>query len=453
MTNQDQPIDLDKIRQQYDFLPYPESEINLFPTSLEQLYIHSLATPYYLRYQTVVNTHDKIILDAGCGSGMQALALAAANPGAKIIGVDLSERSVELARQRFAYHNIDNAEFHAISLDDIQQLGYKFDLINCDEVLYLLPDPGATLKLFHSVLSSKGIIRSNLHSYHQRVQYYRTQELFQFVGLYNEDSVENALAIVKESLDNLQDSVRIKTFFQHYSNNQLQNTPLPLKDKLMDEWLLTNYLLRGDKGYTIPELFDFLENANLNFLSMVNWRHWNVADLFKNQDNLPLFWEMGLESASEAEKLHLYELFNPVHRLLDFWCVNDNDSPFPTSPISWRGEQWSNCLVSLHPILRRASIKEDLLTCISQRQEFEISQYVKFPSLQPVTIDSTLISCLLPLWEAPQSFTQLVAHWLAIQPLCLDTLEPKTEEQSFWEISQLLIKLETFTYILLELTD
>jgi hypothetical protein len=35
----------------------------------------------------------------------------------------------------------------------------------------------------------------------------------------------------------------------------------------------------------------------------------------------------------------------------------------------------------------------------------------------------------------------------------LDTLEPKTEEQSFGEISQLLIKLETFTYILLELTD
>ena len=453
MTKPEQQTTIDKIRQQYDFQPYRESDINLFPSSLEQFHIHSLVTPYYLRYQAVVNTDDKIILDAGCGSGMQALILAAANPGAKVIGIDLSERSVELARQRFAYHKINNAEFYAISLDDIKQLGYKFDLINCDEVLYLLPNPGATLQLFQSVLSSEGIIRANLHSYHQRVEFYRTQEAFKFLGILDDESIEMALSTVKETLDNLNDSIRAKIFYRDYENTKLNSLKEQNKAKQLEEWVMMNYLLRGDKGYTIPELFDFLENAKLNFLSMVDWRHWNVADLFKDQENLPLFWEMGLESASEAEKLHLYELFNPVHRLLDFWCVNDNDSPFPTSPISWRGEKWSNCLVSLHPVLRRASIKEDVLTCISQRQDFEISQYVKFPSLLPVTVDYTLISCLLPLWDAPQPFTQLVARWLAIQPLCLDTLEPKTEEQSFGEISQLLIKLETFTYILLELTD
>ncbi len=162
-----------RMREQYDYLPYPESEIHLFPSSLEQLYIHSLVTPYYLRHQKIINTADKIILDAGCGSGMQALALAAANPGAKIIGVDLSAKSIELARQRFDYHKIPNAEFYAIPLEDIQTLGYHYDLINCDEVLYLLPNPGETMQLFQANLSPDGIIRTNLHSYHQRQEYYR----------------------------------------------------------------------------------------------------------------------------------------------------------------------------------------------------------------------------------------------------------------------------------------
>ncbi len=52
---------------------------------------------------------------------------------------------------------------------------------------------------------------------------------------------------------------------------------------MLNEWLMTNYLLRGDKGYTIPEMSEFIEYANLDFLSMVNWRHWNVLDLFQDQ--------------------------------------------------------------------------------------------------------------------------------------------------------------------------
>jgi 2-polyprenyl-3-methyl-5-hydroxy-6-metoxy-1,4-benzoquinol methylase len=155
----------EKIRQQYDFLPYPECDLD-FTTKdkLQSLFIHSLVTPYYLRYQQVIDTKDKIILDAGCGSGLQSLTLALANPGAKIVGVDISPKSVELSAQRLAYHGFTNVEFHTLSLEDIESLGYQFDYINCDEVLYLLPNPAEMLKTFCGILTERGIIRSNLHS-------------------------------------------------------------------------------------------------------------------------------------------------------------------------------------------------------------------------------------------------------------------------------------------------
>jgi 2-polyprenyl-3-methyl-5-hydroxy-6-metoxy-1,4-benzoquinol methylase len=439
-----------KIRQQYDFLPYPESQIELLPSNPETLFIHSLATPYYLRYQKVVNTKDKIILDAGCGSGMKALVLALANPGAKIIGVDLSEKSIELARQRFAYHKFNNAEFYAFSLDEIESLGYQFDYINCDEVLYLLPNPGEMLKKFQSVLTPEGIIRANLHSYYQRIEYYRTQELLKFLDIFNEESVETALEAVKETIKSLKDNIRMKFIYRDFENVKLKPSDSQSKEKQLDEWIMMNYLLRGDKGYTIPELFDFLDLANLDFLSMVNWRHWDMTELFQNLDSLPLFLQLGLESASEREKLQLFELFNPIHRLLDFWCVQKDEQPLSLSPINWHQEQWLNCLVHLHPVLQTTQLKEDVLTAIAQHQEFEFSKYINLPTLSPITVNTTLIACLLPLWDSPQPFMQLVDRWLTIQPLSLDTLEPKTEEQGFLEVSKLLTKLETFTYILLE---
>ena len=443
------PTLLAQMREQYDYLPYPESDLNLFPTSLEQAYIHALVTPYYLRYQKAIDTTDKVILDAGCGSGMQALALAAANPGAKIIGIDISQKSVELARQRFEYHKIPNGEFHAIPIEEVHTLGYDYDLINCDEVLYLLPDPVETLKLFESVLSPTGIIRANLHSYHQRREYYRAQEFFKFTGIFDEETA-TALSLTKETLTNLKNTIRMKSYYQDYADNKLKTTGSQSKEKMLDEWIFVNYLLRSDKGYTIPELFDFLNDADLDFLSMVNWRHWNIIDLFQDPDSLPLFWQISLESASEAEKLHLYELLNPVHRLLDFWCVKKSAQPIPPAPLTWNDPSWQPCRVYLHPVLKKQRIQQEVVTACQNRNPLDFSQYIKLNALNSVLVDCDFLSCLLPLWDKSLSFTELLNRWLQIQPLSLDNLTPKSAKQASTELQELLSKLEFFNFILLE---
>lgn len=120
----------DKIRQQFNLAPYPNHPLDKSPKDdLNAMYIHNFVTAYYARNKKIIDTKNKLILDAGCGSGYKSLVLAEANPGAKIVGIDISEASVKLARQRLEYHGFDNAEFHVLSVYDLPQLNYQFDYI------------------------------------------------------------------------------------------------------------------------------------------------------------------------------------------------------------------------------------------------------------------------------------------------------------------------------------
>ena len=438
MENHDPEL-LKKIRQQFDSAPYPRIPLEQSPkTDYELLFIHNLVTPYYLKYKTVINTERKVILDAGCGTGYKSLVLAEANPGAKIVGIDISEQSIELARQRLEYHGFDNTEFHVLPIEDLPQLGYQFDYINHDESLYLFPDITVPLKTMKSVLKPEGMIRTNLHSAFQRVNYFRAQSLFNRIGLMNGNPTELEINFIGELMESFKNQVLLKS--QTYK-------PEKINEK---EWVLMNYLFQGDKGYTIPDLFSALRTVDLEFISMVGWRQWEPLDLFEDPENLPAFLALSLPELSIEERLHFYELLHPIHRLLDFWCghPNDNMSGVPVS--DWEDRDWQTARVYLHPQLRTIQAQEDLIQCINTNQPYEISQYVKLPTLVNIHLESSRAACLLPLWEGEQSVMSLVEGWKQIQPVDSVTLELISDQMAFEQVKELLSDLEPFLYILLE---
>ena len=278
---------VEKIRQQFDSAPYPRIPVDESPKGNPNiLYIHNLVTAYYVRNQKLIDTKGKVILDAGCGSGYKSLVLAEANPGAKIVGVDISEESVKLAEQRLEYHGFDNTEFHVSFLEDLPKLGIEFDYINCDEVLYLLPDAVAGLQAMKSVLQPDGIIRVNLHSSLQRANYFRAQNLFRFMGLMDDNPEDMEIGIVRETMNALKDGVSLKA--QTWSPKYNEDEGI----------ILANQLLVGDRGATIPEFFSLLKAANLEFINMVHWRQWDLMRLFKEPDDLPAFLGMNLPELS-----------------------------------------------------------------------------------------------------------------------------------------------------------
>jgi ubiquinone/menaquinone biosynthesis C-methylase UbiE len=432
---------LEKIRQQFDFGPYPRIPIEQSPKEdANLLLVHSLVTPYYLKYQRVIDTKSKVILDAGCGSGYKSLILAEANPGAKIVGVDLSEGSIKLARERLKFHNFEQVEFHALTIENLPSLGMQFDYINCDEVLYLLPDPVAGLKAFQSVLKPEGIIRANLHSSLQRSHFYRAQAVFQFMGLMDDNPEDLEMSLLREVMQALKDSVDLKA-----------STWNPAYEaKNADEVLMTNFLLQGDKGFTVPQLFNDLHQAELDLISMVNWREWGLMDLFRDPNNLPAFLAMSLPEMSLEDQLRLYELLHPIHRLLDFWCCH-SDAPIASSPISeWQDQDWENALIYLNPQLSTLKVKQQFTDSLTAQKPLDMYPLLSLTALGPTLIDTATVALLLFLMEGPQSIASLREHWLKLQPLDLISLQPVTSEQAQATLVRLLSRLEIFLYVLID---
>ena len=430
---------IENIRQQFDNTPYPRIPLEESPKdNSELLYLHNLVTAYYFRNRKVINTSGKVILDAGCGTGYKSLVLALANPGAKIVGIDLSEESVKLAEQRLQYHGVADAEFYALKIEDLPSLNLEFDYINADEVLYLLPDAIAGLQAMKSVLTPDGIIRTNLHSANGRAGVFRGQAVFKAMGLMDGSPGELEIEVVRETMEALEDGVGLKAFT--WNSDRAQN----------ESWIMANYLLVGDKGCSIPEVFAMLRGADLEFINMVAWRRWELMDLFKDADDLPPFLAMSLPEASVEERLHLFDLLHPLHRLFDFWCGNPNQAQDFVPVAEWTEAQWREARVHLHPQLTTSQIREDLTNCIDSQTPFEISRYIIVPTLAPVAIDCTMAACLLPLWDGPQSVVSLVQQWLQIRSQMAINLEPVNVQTAFEEVKELLLSLELFLYVLLE---
>jgi len=436
---------LEKIRHQFDTGPYPRTPVDKSPSGDPYLlYTHNLVTAYYLRYQQVVDTKGKLILDVGCGTGYTTLILAAANPGARVVGLDISPVSIDLAHQRAAYHGYSSTiaefgqavEFYALGIDELEQLGLSFDYINCDEVLYLLPDPQQALKIMRSLLRPQGLIRTNLHSYHQRMDFFQAQELFKFMGLQANSPQQREIEIVRETMAALSDRVVLKaqTWDQSYNQDE--------------ESILCNFLLVGDKGYTIPETVTMLEAAGLELFSMVDWRQWLLRDLFAEPDNLPIYLSFAFATMALTQQLEIYELLHPVHRLLDFWCGHQKETPDIIAVADWDLADWQQVTVYLHPQLLTQEVREEAIAQIHISKSFQISWHLPLTG-EPYHLDPKITSCLLPLWDSSQRFTELCDRWQTLYSLDPVTLAPSSKEQAQVILIEALTELESLGYVLI----
>jgi SAM-dependent methyltransferase len=432
---------LDRLRQQFDATPYPGMEITEKPNdNPAYLYIHNLVTAYYLRYQTVIDPKDKLILDAGCGSGYKALSLAIANPGAKIIGVDLSEISIEKAKERLAYHGFDNAEFYAMPLADVPTLGLEFDYINNDEVLYLIPDPPASLQTMKAVLKPEGIIRTNLHSQLQRSKFYRAHNLCHLLGLTEGNPEEEEIEMLTELMRSLKDDTNLK---QNAWSREFEEKP---------KSTLSNHFLEGDKGFRMLEMFALLEASDLELVSMTDFRTWNLCELFKTQENLPAFLNEFLNNLSFPEQLQIFELLQPNHRLFDFWCghVGKNNNFTPVA--AWTENDWDKARIYLHPQLQTPGFIAEANNCASRLNPLEISRYL--PTVPQSNLDSIVVATvILPLLESPRTLAELVARSQQLRPYDLQTLEPVTPESTQETMISTLTGLEYLGYIMLSVNS
>ena len=481
-------------RYQYDQNPYPEIPIEQIPTLEAQgllLAKCNFITPYYLRNRRIPDLSQCHILDIGCGSGWKTLALAMANPGAQVLGIDFSAPSIAMAKARAQFHGLnDRLQFQCLSLEYLQPIDRQFDMIHCDEVLYLIQDPLLCLQLCQKLLKPNGVLRGNFHSQRQRHHFYQFQEFLREIGLFHDHSDDTEVELSRTILEAIKPDVVLKQRLPQVSSN---------------ETIRMNFMLQGDRGFTIPQVFRLLEAAELEYLQMLDWPSWQVLDLFssaeksdrsnvsensnilenlgnsenlenlENLSTLELLENLGqsqalegseisemldisknfsnefllsLENSDPETQLNLYDLLHPVHRLLDFWCGHPLDSQcLPPSPEDWTPEQYHQAIVLWHPLLCNEFVLQQFLTDLQNFKPFEISKILPIVS-SDVRIQPHLAACLLPLFAGEQPLSHLIDRYFQLYPVNPFTNQSNTLEDVLSCLLPSLLDLEKFTYIL-----
>lgn len=431
----------EQVKKHFDEAPYPEIP---FAESgckdLNELYCWSLITPFYRKYQKLTSPSGMQVLDVGCGSGVVAQKLVEANPGITLTGVDLSPKSVEVAQCRFAYHGLEGHKFITLSAEELPELNQTFDYINCHETLYLLPNPLTGLQAMKSVLKPEGIIRANLHSFHQRQEYLRIQTFFQLLGVTEDCSLQTSIELVRSFVACLQDYSRLKIAWNNSSKR--------------DEFITANFILQGDKGFTIPQMFQLLELAELDYVGIVNWQFWKLTNLFTDPKNIPEEFALLFETASEDQLLYMYELINPTNRLIDFWCSHNNTPSAYVPPPLFSLTDWHQKTLHVHPAIKdlrfapKIDFKQALEKAIETAVPLPLKQIFNATSPGEISIPIGHCLCLYHLWERPITFTELVELWAKLHPLDSLTLAPQTYQQTAQSLIPILSFLEDRSLIL-----
>ena len=115
---------------------------------------------------------DKTVLDVGCGGGILAESMASA--GAKVTGIDLSERALSVARLHLFESGL-SVDYRLISAEDLaEEMPAHFDIVTCMEMLEHVPDPASTIAACARLVKPGGhvffsTLNRNLKAYVQAI--------------------------------------------------------------------------------------------------------------------------------------------------------------------------------------------------------------------------------------------------------------------------------------------
>jgi SAM-dependent methyltransferase len=201
------------------------------------------------------------ILVAGCGT-IQAAYAAMMNHDCEVIGIDLSEAS--LAHERFLQdkHGLANLKLFKGDLLDVGSLGERFDVILCTGVLHHMANPGAGLAALRDVLVPEGVMVLMLYGQTVRIGIYMLQDAFRRMNI---EQTPEGVAEVRRILGELPG--------RHYAQDYIR-AAAELKQ---DAAVVDTFLHPQDRAYTVPQLFELLEGAGLDFQNWIDnqpyWRN------------------------------------------------------------------------------------------------------------------------------------------------------------------------------------
>jgi SAM-dependent methyltransferase len=192
---------------------------------------------------------DRSVLVAGCGTS-QAVKYALRWPRARVVGIDVAAISIEKTEALKRKYGLDNLELRELPVERAAELGYRFEHIVCTGVLHHLPDADAGLRALSEVLAPTGGLHLMVYAPYGRAGIYMLQAYCRQLGVGTSAS----------EIQQLAGSLRLLPR-DHPLAPLLRNVP-----DFWDQAALADALLNpNDRPYSVPQLFDFIGRAGLQF--------------------------------------------------------------------------------------------------------------------------------------------------------------------------------------------
>ena len=192
---------------------------------------------------------DRSILVAGCGT-TQAAHYALRWPRARVIGIDVSAKSIAFTQGLKRKYALANLEVRQLSVERAAELSESFEHVVCTGVLHHLPDPDAGLRALHDVLAPTGALNVMVYAPYGRAGVYMLQDYCRRIGVGGTTVEIRELAA---SLKALPPDHPIAPLLRH-------SPDFANRDGLADALLHP-----CDRSYSVPQLVDFLGRAGLAF--------------------------------------------------------------------------------------------------------------------------------------------------------------------------------------------
>ena len=254
------------------------------------------------------------ILDAGCGTGVSTDYLCHLNPGAEVLGIDISEGALAVARERLqrsgAAAQVSQLRQEQRSLLDLESEG-PFDYINSVGVLHHLDQPESGLRSLAGRLAPDGVLHLFLYADAGRWEIHRTQ---QALTLLDVGSGREGLRLGRELLASLPEGNRLA---RHHRERWAV-------DCAADANFADMYLHPQETSYDLQRLFAFIEAADLHFAGFSNPEVWDPARLLNGE-----LLERA-QALPQRQQWLLVEQMDPDISHFEFFL-----SAQPVQPASW----------------------------------------------------------------------------------------------------------------------